>query len=298
MVTDDDALAGARRNFARQMLALSGALDDKRLEDAFAAVARERFLGDSAWRIMFAPPHYQDLADKDPVLIYQDVVVGLQPERGVNTGSPSMHARFLHALAPRLGEHVVHIGAGAGYYSAILAHLVGSGGRVTAVEFNADLAQRAAVNLAALSHVTAVRGDGAEWPADAVDCIYVNFAVSRPAERWLQALKPGARLIFPLGPPEMPASGRGGRHALRGIAVMVTRLEHGFAARVLLSQVAFVSAEGVLAGREDEQDALRQSLERGDAERIRSLIWRQDIDASRCWYAAEDWALAYDDVRN
>jgi len=41
------------------------------------------------------------------------------------------------------GEHVVHIGAGVGYYTAILAKLVGAEGRVTAIEFDAELAARA-----------------------------------------------------------------------------------------------------------------------------------------------------------
>ena len=35
-------------------------------------------------------------------------------------------------------DHVVHAGCGTGYYSAIVAHMVGSHGRVTAIEFDAD----------------------------------------------------------------------------------------------------------------------------------------------------------------
>ena len=36
---------------------------------------------------------------------------------------------LIAAAAPRLGEHVVHIGAGVGYYTAILAQMAGGGGR-------------------------------------------------------------------------------------------------------------------------------------------------------------------------
>jgi protein-L-isoaspartate(D-aspartate) O-methyltransferase len=42
----------------------------------------------------------------------------------------------------------VHIGAGAGYYTAILAELVGAAGRVTAIEFDAELGARATANFA------------------------------------------------------------------------------------------------------------------------------------------------------
>jgi len=43
---------------------------------------------------------------------------------------------LIAAAAPRAGEHVVHVGAGVGYYTAILAHMVGGSGRVTAIEFD------------------------------------------------------------------------------------------------------------------------------------------------------------------
>jgi protein-L-isoaspartate(D-aspartate) O-methyltransferase len=43
----------------------------------------------------------------------------------------SYHARLLVAAAIQEGEHVVHVGAGTGYYTAIMAHLAGTTGRVT-----------------------------------------------------------------------------------------------------------------------------------------------------------------------
>ena len=58
----------------------------------------------------------------------------------------------------RRGEHAVHVGAGLGYYSAILGHLVGPGGRVTAIEYEADLAARARANLGAHDHIELDRG--------------------------------------------------------------------------------------------------------------------------------------------
>jgi len=64
-------------------------------------------------------------------------------QRGVNNRSPSLDAKLIEALGPTPGGHIVHVGAGAGYYSAILAELVGPSGRVTAVEFDAALVERA-----------------------------------------------------------------------------------------------------------------------------------------------------------
>ncbi len=177
-------LADLRRAYARQVLTLANALNNVALEAAYAAVPRELFLGRSEWRI-YTPWSISALIPNDPVLVYQDVVVALDRERGVNNGSPSLHARWLDVVAPKPGEHVAHIGAGTGYYSAILAELVGNEGRVTSVEFDAALAARAQKNLADRSNVVCIEGNGFEWPQGAIDVVYVNFAASRPARSWL-----------------------------------------------------------------------------------------------------------------
>ena len=57
---------------------------------------------------------------------------------------PSYHAPLIASAGIREGEHVVHVGAGTGYYTAIMAHLTGRGGRVTAIEFDPALARRSA----------------------------------------------------------------------------------------------------------------------------------------------------------
>jgi protein-L-isoaspartate O-methyltransferase len=78
----------------------------------------------------------------DPVYLYQDVFVGLIPERNLNNGEPAGHAMLIACADARSGEHAVHIGAGVGYYTAILAHMVGDTGRVTAIEYDPGLAAR------------------------------------------------------------------------------------------------------------------------------------------------------------
>ena len=96
------------------------------------------------------------------------------------------------------GDHVVHVGIGTGYYTAILAHLVGPSGKVTAIEVDPGLAARAQANLAAFANVRVLQGDGATVPFDAADAIYVNAGVTRPADAWLDGLTEGGRLIVPL----------------------------------------------------------------------------------------------------
>jgi protein-L-isoaspartate(D-aspartate) O-methyltransferase len=124
---DQEGLAIVRRAFARQMLAHAGVRND-RLERAFAMIRREDFLGTDPWRIVGHPPG-PPLPVNDPVYAYQDAVFALVPERGVNNGSPSLHAKMLNDLAVEPGQHIAHIGAGAGYYSAMLAELTGVSGR-------------------------------------------------------------------------------------------------------------------------------------------------------------------------
>ena len=83
-----------------------------------------------------------------PARLYEDVLVAIDVERGINNGQPSLHAQSIDALGLKEGETVVQIGAGAGYYTAILAELVGPTGRVIAYEIAPDIAARAAANLA------------------------------------------------------------------------------------------------------------------------------------------------------
>ena len=141
---------------------------------------------------------YVETPSADPVYLYTDDLVGIIPERHLNNGQPSLHATLIARAAPQAGEHVVHIGVGVGYYTAILAELVGTAGAVTAIEFDQSLAERAASNFSGKSNVTVVQGDGAVVDFAAADVIYVNAGATRPAELWLDRLKEGGRLILPL----------------------------------------------------------------------------------------------------
>src|SRR5467141_287436 len=76
-----------------------------RVEAAFAAVAREDFLGPGPWQIVRWGGGYRATPDPDLVYLYTDDVIGILPERNLNNGQPSLHA----ALIAAAGEHVVHV---------------------------------------------------------------------------------------------------------------------------------------------------------------------------------------------
>jgi protein-L-isoaspartate(D-aspartate) O-methyltransferase len=127
-----------RRAFAKQITAAAGTADE-RVETAFATTRREHFLGPAPWPILRWFRGYAPTPSDDPVYLYTDDVIGIVPERDLNNGQPSPHARLIASAAPQPGEHVVHIGAGASYYTAILAELIGRRGAVTAIEFEPEL---------------------------------------------------------------------------------------------------------------------------------------------------------------
>ena len=197
---EQEELAIVRRAYAKQIMVLFNAAHP-RVEAAFAAVRREAFLGPGPWPICVRGG-YVTTPDDDPVYLYQDVLVGLIPERNLNNGQPSGHATG-HAMLiaradPRPGEHAVHIGAGVGYYTAILAHMVGDTGRITAIEYDAGLAARLAANFAGQPNVCAVQGDGTKADFDPADVLYVSAGATRPVDLWLDRLKDGGRLILML----------------------------------------------------------------------------------------------------
>jgi protein-L-isoaspartate(D-aspartate) O-methyltransferase len=185
----------------------------------------------------------------------------------------------------------VHVGPGTGYYTAIMAHLAGPTGKVTAIEFDAVLAERARHNLASLPNVCVLQGDGCTVPFDAADVVYVNAGATRPAEPWLDGLKDGGRLIIPL------TSDRGFRHNVppvpiekRGAVFRVERQSAGYLAR-WISPVAIIPCEG--AREPASEAALDAALQKGGWERVTRLYRNEEVPEDRGWLRAPGWTLAY-----
>src|SRR5207253_10114897 len=166
----------------------AGAAKNERLKEAFASTPREFFVGPGPWKV-FAGGNYVETPSDDPAFLYQDVVVALAPERRINNGQPVLHAINLAALNVKQGVMVFNVGAGTGYYTALLARLTGETGSVVAYEVEHDLAQKAIRNLSDISNVTVQERSGSEAPLPGCDAIYVNAGATAPLDVWLDALR-------------------------------------------------------------------------------------------------------------
>jgi protein-L-isoaspartate(D-aspartate) O-methyltransferase len=288
-------LAIVRRAFAKQILA-AAQVKDPRIEAAFAAVRREEFLGSGPWQIFRMPSVYVSTPEADAVLLYVDQVVGLIPERGINNGQPSLHALLLAAAHIKEGEHVVHIGHGAGYYTAIMAHLAGATGRVTAIECDTGLAARARENLSSHANVRVFEGNGATMPFDPADVIYVNAGVTHPVDAWLDGLSDGGRLILPLTTDANTRSLAAGNFDFTkvmrsGVFFRIQRRGAEFAARGLLP-TAIIPAEGVRD--KTAETALAAALEEGSWKAVTRLVRGAGVTPEHCWLRGQGWCLAFD----
>ncbi len=88
-----DRLADFRNVFAQIVMARGGSAEPRLLR-AFADVPRHEFIGPSPW---YFTEHGLPAVSDDAALLYQDVVMGLAPARGLTTGLPSLHARCIAA---------------------------------------------------------------------------------------------------------------------------------------------------------------------------------------------------------
>ncbi len=279
-----------RRAYAKQVMA-AGGVAEPRVEASFAAVRREDFLGPGPWPILRWMSFYSTTPSDDPVYLYSDDIIGIIPERRINNGQPSLHANLIASALPQAGDHVVHVGAGVGYYTAILATLTGPRGRVTAIEFDHELARRAAANFAAWKKVRVVAGDGAALPFDAADVIYVNAGATRPAESWLDRLAEGGRLILPLTTNENFSGKTPGDIRRRGAVFRIERSGDAFHAR-WISPVAIFPCEGSRDAASEQ--ALVAAFEKGGWEKVTRLYRSDAIPEERCWLRAPGWCLAYE----
>lgn len=174
--------AEARARMVAEQLAARG-ISDPRVLAAMGRVPRE----------LFVPPNERSQAyDDSPLSIGEDQTIS----------QPFIVGLMTEALRLSGGESVLEVGAGSGYQTAILAQLAG---RVWALEQHSWLASRALASLRELGcdNVSLAVGDGsAGWPEHApYDAILVAASAPAVPDPLLMQLRPGGRIVIPVGPP-------------------------------------------------------------------------------------------------
>lgn len=267
MLTVEDA----RRAYAEEIREISEIRCDALIE-GLARVPREAFLGPGPWLVVRAqrslPPSpapstespYRTSIDADPRRLYHNILIAIDPDRQLNNGQPSANLSWIDSLDPRPGDRVLHVGAGVGYYTAVIAEAVGSTGSVLALEHDAGLAARAAANLAPWPQVSVVHADGSTFDPGPFDVGYVNCGASRLMPTWLANLKPGGRLLVPMTT-EMP-----------GFAYGFTLLVRNDSAHWPARFTGGVSIYPCLGARDDASNAaLAEMFKQGGFQKVRSL---------------------------
>lgn len=154
---------------------------DERVMAALAKVPRERFVGTyNRYRAFVNGP----------------LPIGY----GQTISQPYIVALMSDLLEPRPDSIILEVGTGSGYQAAVLAELVQ---QVYSIEIIGALASAAEERLQELGYdnVTVRHGDGYQgWPEYApFDGIIVTAAAPHIPPPLVEQLKPGARLVIPVG---------------------------------------------------------------------------------------------------
>jgi protein-L-isoaspartate(D-aspartate) O-methyltransferase len=214
-MSDPGARARLLRAIELELRATAHATGVERLSPKVSAALR------AVPRQAFVPAETRDLAH-----VNRPLPIG----HGQTISQPFIVALMTELLAPGPGHVVLEIGTGSGYQAAILSRLVRE---VYSVECIPALADRAAAVLAAqgCANVHLRTADGNRgWPEHApYDGIIVTAAAPAIPPALLAQLRPGGRMVIPVGP-------EGGHQIL----TLVTRDAAGTATERRLLDVAFV----------------------------------------------------------
>jgi protein-L-isoaspartate(D-aspartate) O-methyltransferase len=144
---------------------------------------------------------------------------------GQTISQPYIVALSADLLAPQPGDIVLEVGTGSGYQAAVLAEMAK---QVYSIELIESLGRSAAARLVELGHrnVEVRIGDGyAGWPEKApFDGIVVTAAAPQVPAALIEQLKPGARMVIPVG----------GTGDVQYLKVLVKRADGGYDERRVL----------------------------------------------------------------
>jgi protein-L-isoaspartate(D-aspartate) O-methyltransferase len=281
-----------RRAYAEEIRAVSDIRCEPLIE-ALARVPREDFLGPGPWLVLRQPLSpsllrdpsplsiYRLTRDADPRQLYHNILIAIDPERKLNNGQPSANLFWIDSLDLRVGDRVVHVGCGVGYYTAIMAEAVGPTGSVLAIECDEGLAARSRANLRAWPHVNVVTGDGATFDLGEFDVGYINAGATRLMPRWLAGLRPGGRLLVPLTVDAPISAG--------GYTLLVTRTGECWSAR-FTGWVSIYPCDG--ARDRTSADALRELYKQPIVGDVQSLRRDPHEREATCAMHLDDYCLS------
>jgi protein-L-isoaspartate(D-aspartate) O-methyltransferase len=252
----------------------------ERVIEAFATVPREQFLGDRPWQVADLVEGYWEVPGNDPGSAYHNVLFAIDPARELNNGHPEFWARLLDKLEIRAGDRVFHVGAGTGYYTAIMAELASPEGSVLAAEIDPDLAGRARANLSHVANVEVIATDGASFDPGPADVVVVNAGATHPVPLWLDALVPGGRLLLPL----TAKSGHG------TVFRIERRPEDRSFSATAISGVSIYPCAG--ARTPVAAQKLARALGKGGQHFVRSLRLDPHRDGSTCWLHGDGYCFS------
>jgi protein-L-isoaspartate(D-aspartate) O-methyltransferase len=275
--SEADSIESARHSYAEELCRLNH-ISSPAILAAFSIVPRERFAGPGPWMIQASGTQFFT-ESSDPRSVYRDALIVLDAAKRLNNGQPSLWAFHLSLLDVRPGDRILHLGCGAGYYSAILAELTGPHGSVVAVEIDEALAARARIALEPWPQVTVIHADGAHVPFDSADVIVVSAGATHPLPAWLAALNPEGKLLFPLT-------------ATQGAGVMayLTRKSANLFEAMLSGPVFFVDFEG--ARDPAVIGELTSALKRDNGSSVRLLRCDVHKKDEFCWLHGSGWCFS------
>jgi protein-L-isoaspartate(D-aspartate) O-methyltransferase len=174
--------AAQREAMVERQLTRRG-ISDERILDAFRAVPREAFVG-------------ADVAH----LAYEDHPLPIEAKQTIS--QPYIVALMIEAAEIAGGGTVLEVGSGSGYAAALISRIAR---KVIGIERQPALVQVARERMTRLGYdnVEIVGGDGTlGWPdAAPYDAILAAASGSHVPKSLIEQLKPGGRIVMPLGDP-------------------------------------------------------------------------------------------------